>query len=136
MPKLLEFADWAFGPDGLPKLDILAYGDFYHRGRRPNVLLCRSRDLKQITGEYGYHTCTQVAVSTGYQKGRQTMGSGSGEFRLFGGLSGRLFITSVVIAVGKRAVSMSEALFELKLPVLPQALGIGWGLIRSEHGPG
>ena len=50
MPKLLEFADWAFGPDGLPKLDILAYGDFSHRGRQPNILLCQSRDLKQITG--------------------------------------------------------------------------------------
>lgn len=37
------------------------------------------------------------------------MGSGLGEFRLVGGLSGRLFIASVVIAVGKRAVSMSEA---------------------------
>jgi hypothetical protein len=49
MPELLEFADWAFGPEGLPKLDILAYGDFSHRGRQPNILLCQSRDLKQIT---------------------------------------------------------------------------------------
>jgi len=50
MPELLEFADWAFGPEGLPELDILAYGDFPHRDRQPNILMCRSRDLKQITG--------------------------------------------------------------------------------------
>jgi hypothetical protein len=49
MPELLEFADWAFGLDGLPKLDILAYGGFSHQGRQPNILLCRSRDLKQNT---------------------------------------------------------------------------------------
>lgn len=35
------------------------------------------------------------------------------EFRFVGGLSGRLFIASVVIAVWKRAVSMSEALLEI-----------------------
>lgn len=50
MPELLEFADWAFGPKGLPKLDILAYGDFSYRDRQPSILMCRSRDLKQITG--------------------------------------------------------------------------------------
>jgi hypothetical protein len=49
MPELLEFADWAFGPEGLPELDILAYGGFSHRDRQPNILMCRSRDLKQIT---------------------------------------------------------------------------------------
>jgi len=50
VPELLEFANWTFGLDGLPKLDILAYGDFSHRGRQPNILLCRSRDLKQNMG--------------------------------------------------------------------------------------
>jgi hypothetical protein len=49
------------------------------------------------------------------------MGSGLGEFRLVGGLSG-LFIASVVIAVGKRAVSMSEALFEIETPCSPSSL--------------
>jgi hypothetical protein len=48
MPELLKFADWAFGPEGLPELEILAYGDFSYRGRQPNTLLCRSQDLKQI----------------------------------------------------------------------------------------
>jgi hypothetical protein len=50
------------------------------------------------------------------------MGSGPGEFRLVGGLSGRLFITSVVIAVGKKAVSMSEALFKTETPCSPSSL--------------
>jgi hypothetical protein len=48
MPELLEFADWAFGSEGLPELDILAYGDFSYQGRQPNTLLCRSQGLKQI----------------------------------------------------------------------------------------
>jgi hypothetical protein len=37
-------------------------------------------------------------------------------------LSGRLFIASVVIAVRKRAVSMSEALFEIETPCSPSSL--------------
>ena len=48
MPELLEFADWAFGPEGLPQLEILAYGDFSYQGRQPNTLLCRPQGLKQI----------------------------------------------------------------------------------------
>jgi hypothetical protein len=50
------------------------------------------------------------------------MGRGSGEFRLVEGLSGRLFIASVVIAVGKRAASMLEALFENETPCSPSSL--------------
>ncbi|MCJ1395105.1 hypothetical protein MMC18_007986 [Xylographa bjoerkii] len=40
---LHTFATWAFGPAGLPKLQILASGDFSHKGRfdERNVLLCR-----------------------------------------------------------------------------------------------
>jgi len=49
MPELLKFADWAFGPEGLPELDILAYGDFSHRDRQPNILMCRSRDLTPVS---------------------------------------------------------------------------------------
>jgi hypothetical protein len=39
-----EFADWAFGAEGLPDLQVLAWGDFSHEGRyaRHNVLLCRA----------------------------------------------------------------------------------------------
>lgn len=44
LPPLRRFADWAFGPDGLPALEALAYGDFTFKGRQPNILLCRSRD--------------------------------------------------------------------------------------------
>ncbi|KAI9714905.1 MAG: hypothetical protein M1820_000194 [Bogoriella megaspora] len=40
---LLDFAQWAFGPDGLPSLVVLAFGDFSYGGRfaRWNQLLCR-----------------------------------------------------------------------------------------------
>ncbi|KAF2669618.1 hypothetical protein BT63DRAFT_479411 [Microthyrium microscopicum] len=38
-----EFANWAFGPNGIPSLQILAYGDFSFDGRYngKNLLLCR-----------------------------------------------------------------------------------------------
>lgn len=41
--SLQELAQWAFGPDGLPSLRVIACGDFPHEGRyrRHNVLLCR-----------------------------------------------------------------------------------------------
>ena len=41
---LFDLANWAFGPLGLPKLRILAYGDFSHHGRyaEHTVLLCRN----------------------------------------------------------------------------------------------
>ena len=37
------FAQWAFGPNGLPDLQILAFGDFSHNGRyeEHTALLCR-----------------------------------------------------------------------------------------------
>ena len=42
---VFEFAQWAFGPTGLPQLRVLAFGDFSHgelgRCRDRNVLLCR-----------------------------------------------------------------------------------------------
>jgi hypothetical protein len=42
--ELLEFANWAFGPDGLPTLQVLAFGDFSYDGRFNdihNYLFCR-----------------------------------------------------------------------------------------------
>ena len=42
-PKLREFATWAFGPDGLPTLEVLAFGDFSYDGQFEfhNKLFCR-----------------------------------------------------------------------------------------------
>ncbi|KAH8650229.1 hypothetical protein BGZ60DRAFT_569554 [Tricladium varicosporioides] len=42
-PKLRKFANWAFGPDGLPMLEVLAFGDFSHDGRfhNHNRFYCR-----------------------------------------------------------------------------------------------
>ncbi len=44
-PHLVRFATWAFGPDGLPDLRILAYGDFSHQGRygTHTILLCKNQ---------------------------------------------------------------------------------------------
>jgi hypothetical protein len=41
--ELISFAQWAFGPEGFPVLQILAFGDFSYNGRfsRYNALLCR-----------------------------------------------------------------------------------------------
>ena len=44
LPAVRDFASWAFGPSGLPDLEVLAYGDFSFQGRQPNILLCRSGD--------------------------------------------------------------------------------------------
>jgi hypothetical protein len=44
LPNVKRFTSWAFGPDGLPGLEILAYGDFSFRDRQPNVSMCRSGD--------------------------------------------------------------------------------------------
>lgn len=45
--QLRRLAKWAFGPDGIPSLDVIACGDFAHGGRPPekvdsvDVILCR-----------------------------------------------------------------------------------------------
>ncbi|KAH8816664.1 hypothetical protein F5884DRAFT_873409 [Xylogone sp. PMI_703] len=45
MNEFLSFAAWAFGPDGIPSLKILAYGDFSYDGRyaAKNMLLGRKK---------------------------------------------------------------------------------------------
>jgi hypothetical protein len=45
LPAVRRFANWVFGPDGIPALDILAYGDFSFQGRQPNVLFGRPQDM-------------------------------------------------------------------------------------------
>lgn len=42
--ELTKFANLAFGPKGIPELQILAWGDFSHDGRweNSNVLLCKN----------------------------------------------------------------------------------------------
>lgn len=41
---LLWFAIWAFGPEGIQSLKVLAYGDFSYQGRHrsTNAILCRN----------------------------------------------------------------------------------------------
>jgi hypothetical protein len=45
LEALFSFANWAFGPEGFPVLDILAFGDFSYQGRfsKYNLLLCRDK---------------------------------------------------------------------------------------------
>lgn len=42
---LNDLAQWAFGPDGLPSLEVIAFGDFSYNGRYAwgNVILSRKR---------------------------------------------------------------------------------------------
>lgn len=37
--QLVSFAEWAFGPRGLPALKVLAFGDFSHEDRYPGQQL-------------------------------------------------------------------------------------------------
>lgn len=50
--EIYDLAQWAFSADGLPSLQVLAWGDFCHGGRysKFNLLLCRS--------DSGYQTLT------------------------------------------------------------------------------
>lgn len=55
--KFRRFAEWAFGPQGLASLEVIAYGDFAYDGRAGtrNLLLCRStkgRGNFQLLTEY------------------------------------------------------------------------------------
>ena len=57
--ELYDFAEWAFGPDGIVSLEVIAYGDFAfpEMCRDGNALLCRtvngqsSSSLFQVLGE-------------------------------------------------------------------------------------
>ncbi|PYI05844.1 hypothetical protein BO78DRAFT_461606 [Aspergillus sclerotiicarbonarius CBS 121057] len=44
--EIYDFAQWAFSADGLPNLQVLAWGDFSYGGRysKFNLLLCKSDD--------------------------------------------------------------------------------------------
>jgi len=59
LAEFREFANWAFGPNGLPTLKLLAFGDFSYKGRFDdhNKLLCRHiqsiRDLENDTSQQG-----------------------------------------------------------------------------------
>lgn len=54
--KLDEFAQWAFGPDGLRSLQILAFGDFSCNEQYPKVNSLFCRNNCSITKETGSPT--------------------------------------------------------------------------------
>ncbi|KAE8155390.1 hypothetical protein BDV40DRAFT_283846 [Aspergillus tamarii] len=51
--EFLAFADWAFGPTGLPTLQVLAFGDFSHgeRYRRQQFMVGRNTWVKRFRGD-------------------------------------------------------------------------------------
>ncbi|KAM0427191.1 hypothetical protein ACHAPT_007618 [Fusarium lateritium] len=51
-----SLTEWAFGPEGPPLLEAIAYGDFAHDGRanRENLVLCPSADGFRIVPKDGY----------------------------------------------------------------------------------
>lgn len=69
VPEVLDFADWAFGPTGLPRLEVMAFGDFTHEGRHwkqsfvvrrkrlgPSSF-CNSRSASGLSGRDGWFIC-------------------------------------------------------------------------------
>ncbi|KAJ5100801.1 hypothetical protein N7456_006853 [Penicillium angulare] len=59
--EFLEFADWAFGPSGLPKLEVFAFGDFsYEERHRKQRFLARRKH--HITTDLP----TRVSRTAGY----------------------------------------------------------------------
>src|SRR4051794_7591845 len=53
--ELHELGQWAFGPEGISSLRVLAFGDFSHKGRfaKSSVLLCKESKTEQIL--HGQH---------------------------------------------------------------------------------
>lgn len=51
--SFIDFAEWAFGPEGLPHLQVLAIGDFSHKSRYElhQLLMVRKTSIKQYPEE-------------------------------------------------------------------------------------
>jgi hypothetical protein len=51
--SFFNLADWAFGPEGLPDLQVLVFGDFSYDGRyqEHQIRLCRSDNGHQSLAE-------------------------------------------------------------------------------------
>jgi hypothetical protein len=70
--EVYQFAEWAFGPHGFPKLQIVAYGDFSHENRHAskNTLLCRrapSPELEHVRYQaILYRDWHRMKVDDGY----------------------------------------------------------------------
>lgn len=54
---LIDFAEWAFGPTGLPQLRVLAMGDFSHNSRYEGqqILMVRKECAQKHAGRYFKH---------------------------------------------------------------------------------
>lgn len=66
VPGLSAFASWAFGPDGLPNLRVLAYGDFSYHGRYIEDTFVFGRDEFVESCRESTHSMTDSEVDCGY----------------------------------------------------------------------
>lgn len=78
-PGLAEFAQWAFGPNGYPELQVLAYGDFSHEGRyeRHKLLLCRRESYSLSTSPDNGSDTTTINHAPAEQQAKETSEEGS-----------------------------------------------------------
>jgi hypothetical protein len=68
LSEFLQFAQWAFGPEGFPVLQILAFGDLSYQGRfaRHNVLLCRNTPTSDT--DLGLHQRDRAACKPTFRR--------------------------------------------------------------------
>lgn len=66
LAELLRFANWAFGPNGLPTLQVLAFGDFSYNGRSHihNKLFCRhTRSIRNPENDISQQTEDELILT-------------------------------------------------------------------------
>ncbi|CAG8064698.1 unnamed protein product [Penicillium salamii] len=64
--EFLSFAEWAFGPLGIPSLQVLALGDFSHEERyQEQQFLIRRVDPSRVRGQNGVLGCFTNNVQSG-----------------------------------------------------------------------
>ena len=73
---LFDLVHWAFGPDGLPDLQVLAFGDFSHDGRFPNqeILFCR-QVLQPSKTAWRLATKNEAAIFDGIDRSMDFLGA-------------------------------------------------------------
>ena len=77
---VFDFAQWAFGPDGLPHLQVLAVGDFSYDGRFKSQCLLLGRHLnRDACGE-----CNFESIEWPLNNGNHSYGHFDGIEELFG----------------------------------------------------
>lgn len=58
-PRFREFAEWVFGPNGLPTVQFIVYGDFAYDGRGFQNLMLR----KSLGGDAAFQVLSEFDTS-------------------------------------------------------------------------